>query len=259
MTIALNTAVERLIKARATCRTMAPLSEEDAGLTVEWAYEIQAALQAELERRGERAIGWKLGATSQSGRAVMGVKEPTSGFLLPQQYMSGADVPLAAFASLGVEAEVAFRMRTELAGPGVTADAAGRAAEGALAALELPDFIFSGKPTGPDFIANSVHARAIVLGSPVTPLAELGLDLAREGVVCEHNGEIVGTHTAAEVMGNPVNALAWLANHLAARGLSLKPGDLVMSGSISKMLRPKAGDTIRARFTRLGSVACRFV
>ena len=75
----------------------------------------------------------------------------------------------------------------------------------------------------------------------------------------EHNGEIVGTHTAAEVMGNPLNALAWLANHLETRGLALKPGDVVISGSISKILRPKAGDTIRARFTRLGSVAIKVV
>jgi 2-keto-4-pentenoate hydratase len=60
-------------------------------------------------------------------------------------------------------------------------------------------------------------------------------------------------------MGNPLNALAWLANHLETRGLALKPGDVVISGSISKILRPKAGDTIRARFTRLGSVGVKVV
>jgi 2-keto-4-pentenoate hydratase len=60
-------------------------------------------------------------------------------------------------------------------------------------------------------------------------------------------------------MGNPLNALAWLANHLATRGLALTPGDVVMSGAISKMLRPKAGDTIRARFTRLGAVSLKVV
>jgi len=30
-----------------------------------------------------------------------------------------------------------------------------------------------------------------------------------------------------------------------------------MSGSVSTLLRPKAGDTVRATFTRLGSVAVR--
>ena len=59
------------------------------------------------------------------------------------------------------------------------------------------------------------------------------------------------------MLGNPVNSLAWVANHLGARGLALKAGDLVMSGSVSTLLRPKAGDTVRATFTRLGSVAVR--
>ena len=40
---------------------------------------------------------------------------------------------------------------------------------------------------------------------------------------------------------------------------SLKPGDVVMSGAISKMLRPKVGDTVRASFTHLGSVSIKVV
>ena len=257
MTIPIQTAVERLIEARSTRRMIAPLSETDPSLTIQQAYAIQDALRAELERRGERPIGWKLGFTSGSSQATHGVNEPAAGFLLAGQHASGAEVSVGGFVGLGVEVEVAFRMRTKLVGPGVSADTALNAVEGALPALELPDFLYTGKPGAVDFIANSVHAKAIVLGSPLTPLR--GLDLALEGVVYEQNGEIVGTYTAAEVMGNPLNALAWLANHLGTRGLALKPGDVVISGAISKMLRPKAGDTIRARFTRLGSVAIKVV
>jgi 2-keto-4-pentenoate hydratase len=208
-----------------------------------------------LERRGQRPIGWKLGATSPSGQAVMGVKEPACGFLLPRQYASDAEVSARGFVTLGVEAEIAFKIRAKLVGPGITATEAGLAVEGAVAALELPDFIFSGKPRVADFVASSVIAKAIVLGSPVTPISEF--DVAREEVVYAHNDEIVGTYTGAVVMGNPLNALAWLANHLATRGLAVEPGDVVMSGAITKMLRPKVGDTIRANFAHLGSVSVR--
>jgi 2-oxopent-4-enoate/cis-2-oxohex-4-enoate hydratase len=86
----------------------------------------------------------------------------------------------------------------------------------------------------------------------------IGLDLALEGLVYEMSGRIVATNTAAEVMGNPLNSLAWLANSLAERGLGLRAGDIVLSGSISTLLRPKAGDVVTARFTRLGSVSARF-
>jgi 2-keto-4-pentenoate hydratase len=257
MTIAIRSAVERLIEAQSSSRPLAPLSETQDEFTLEHAYAIQDALRAELERRGQKPIGWKLGATSPSGQAVMGVKEPACGFLMSRQYANGSEVSAREFINLGVEAEVAFKMRTRLAGPGVTADAARRAIDGAVAALELPDFIFSGKPGVADFVASSVIAKAIVLGSPLMPLS--AFDVAREEVVFEHNDETVGTYTSAEVMGDPLNALAWLANHLATRGIALEPGNLVMSGAISKMLRPKTGDTIRANFAHLGSVSVKVV
>jgi len=253
MTISIETALERLIEAQSSQRLLAPLSETYGEFSREHAYAVQDALRAELVRRGQRPIGWKLGATSPSGQAVMGVKEPACGFLMPRQYASGAEVSAGEFVNLGVEAEVAFRMRTRLAGPGVTADTALLAVEGAVAALELPDFIFSGRPGVADFVASSVIAKAIVLGSPLTPLS--AFDVSREEVVYEHNGELVGTYTAAEVMGNPLNALVWLANHLATRGFALEPGDIVMSGAISRMMRPKIGDSIRANFAHLGSVS----
>jgi 2-oxopent-4-enoate/cis-2-oxohex-4-enoate hydratase len=102
-----------------------------------------------------------------------------------------------------------------------------------------------------------VLANAIVLGGPLTPVS--GLDLSLEGVVYEENGQRVATATAAEVMGNPLNSLAWLANALGKLGGRLRAGDVVLTGSIFKVFRPKAGAAVRAAFTRLGSVGCRFL
>jgi 2-oxopent-4-enoate/cis-2-oxohex-4-enoate hydratase len=96
-----------------------------------------------------------------------------------------------------------------------------------------------------------------VLGAPLTSVTHM--DLSVEGLVYELNGAVAATNAGAEVMGNPLNSLAWIANHLGARGLGLKAGDLVMSGSVSILLRPKAGDSVRATYTRLGSVSARFV
>jgi 2-keto-4-pentenoate hydratase len=253
MIISTQAAVEHLLDSRARHHAVAPLSEIHGELTLAHAYVIQDALRAELERRGQRSIGWKVAATSPATQAVVGVTEPVGGFLFPEQYASGAEVSAGEFAEMIVELEVAFRMRTRLTGPAVTAVTALAAAECAMPAFELPDWLLTGKPRAGDFVANSILAHAVVLGRPCHGLA--GLDLAQEQVVYEHNGEIVGSHRTAEVMGNPLNALAWLANHLATRGLALQPGDVVMSGSISKLLRPKAGDTIRARFEHLGSVS----
>ena len=203
-------------------------------------------------------IGWKAGFTHAALQKNYGVTEPVCGFLLGSGVLSsGAEVPMSRFSALVVEAEIAFVMRTDLAGPGVTPPRALQAVDGALPALELVDFRMSGKPTAADVVADGVFAKAIVLGTVLTPVHHL--DLALEGLVYELSGALAATNTAAEVMGSPANSLAWIANHLGARGLGLRAGDVVMTGSVSALLRPQAGDTVRATYTRLGSVSARFV
>lgn len=249
--------VDGFLAARRERRPLAPPSETGV-LSVEEAYRVQDRLREALVARGERVIGWKAGFTTKPVQAQFGVSEPASAFLLASDvFATGAGVPHARFVSLAVEAEVALLLRDDLAGPGVTPLAALRAVEGALPALELVDFRYTGKPGAADIIADGIYANAVVLGATVTPVRDL--DLALEGLVSEWNGAITSTNTAAEVMGTPINALAWIANHLGARGLGLHAGDIVMTGAVSNIIRAKAGDSVRARYTRLGSVSARFV
>jgi 2-keto-4-pentenoate hydratase len=250
--------VERLLANRAAPKQIAPPSAT-APLSFVEAYATQDRLREALVRRGERVIGWKAGFTSRALQQAHQTTEPVCAFLLAGTgiFPSGADVPASRFVQLGVEAEIAFVMASDLAGPGITPPVALRAVAGALPALELIDVRYSGKPIATDVIADGVFANAIVLGAPLTPVTHI--DLSLEGLVYELNGAVAATNAAAEVMGSPANSLAWIANHLGARGLGLKAGDLVMSGSVSMLLRPNAGDGVRATFTRLGSVSARFV
>jgi len=258
MPIAIDAAVDHLLQSRDGHRPVAPLSEKHPELSLVEAYSVQRALEQALVLRGERVIGWKAGFTNAAIQGQYGVTEPVLGFMLGSGVFSGGDsIPIDRFASVGVEVEVAFLLKRDLAGPGVTPVSALLAVEGAMPSLELIDFRCSGKPRGADVVADGVFANAIVLGRPLTPVA--ALDLALEGVVFEQNGQVVATNTAAEVMGNPLTSLAWLANTLGRMGRGLAAGDVVLSGSISKVLRPEQGESVRASFTRLGAVSCRFV
>lgn len=258
MPIVVSEAAQRLVKNRSSREVAPPLSESAADLTLEQGYAIQRMLERALVERGDRVVGWKAGFTNAALQESYGVSEPVLGFLLASGvFVSGDTVPLSRFVSLGLEVEMAFVMKADLAGPGVTAASALLAVEGAVPSFELIDFRMSGKPRGTDLVADGVLANAIVLGGPLTPVS--GLDLSLEGVVYEENGQRVATATAAEVMGNPLNSLAWLANALGKLGGRLRAADVVMTGSISKVFRPKAGDSVRASFTRLGSVSCRFI
>jgi 2-oxopent-4-enoate/cis-2-oxohex-4-enoate hydratase len=249
--------VESILRARSHRERCAPPSEQQP-LSLAEAYAIQDRVRETLVGRGERVIGWKAGFTSKAAQELFQCHEPVSAFLLASGvYPNRGEVPAARFVQLVVEAEIALVLKLDLAGPGITPLTALGAVEGAVPALELVDFRYSGKPIGSDVVADGVYANAIVLGSPLTDVRYL--DLALEGLVYEHNGALIATNTAAEVMGSPLNSLAWVANDLGARGLGLKAGQVVMTGSVSALVRPKAGDSVRATYTRLGSVSARFV
>jgi 2-keto-4-pentenoate hydratase len=257
VSVATDPLVERILTARQG-GTLTPAPTEGHPLAPGEAYDVQDRVRQALVARGERVIGWKAGFTNRATQEMFGTDQPVCGFLLGSGvYASGAEVPANTFVGLAVEAEVALVMGRALAGPGVTPPQALLAVEGAVPALELVDFRYTGKLTATDAVADGVLAKAVVLGAPLTDVTHV--DLALEGLVYEVNGKIVATNTAAEVLGSPINSLAWIANHLGVRGLGLRVGDVIMTGSVSIVLRPKAGDTVRARFTRLGMVSARFV
>lgn len=131
------TLLDEFLAARAQHRRLAPPSETRP-LSLEDAYATQDRLREAILGAGERLAGWKAGFTNRATQAAFGSDGPVCGFLLASGvFPSRAEVEFGRFASLVVEAEVAFVLRRDLAGPGVTAATALLAVEGALPALEL--------------------------------------------------------------------------------------------------------------------------
>ena len=87
---------------------------------------------------------------------------------------------------------------------------------------------------------------------PIALADDLGL--SQETIIFEQNGQIVSTTQGKDIMGNPLKAPAWLANRLADRGEHLQSGVIVMTGGVSKLIRPNVGDALSANFSRLGKV-----
>lgn len=49
--------------------------------------------------------------------------------------------------------------------------------------------------------------------------------------------------------------LTWLANELSRTGVGLKTGQMISTGTMTGMLRPKAGQSYRADFGPFGEVS----
>ena len=101
-------------------------------------------------------------------------------------------------------------------------------------------------------IADNVAQKGVVLGDPA-PFTEV-LDLAAMECHVVVNGREAAQGWGDAVLGDPVNAVVWLAGKLAGFGLALRAGDMVMTGSITRMLPLSPGDRARAEFAGIGSV-----
>jgi 2-keto-4-pentenoate hydratase len=157
-----------------------------------------------------------------------------------------------------VEAELAFVMERDLAGPGVSTARALAAIAGALPALEIVDSrVADWKIKLVDTVADNASSGLLVVGGRMRPVAELDLRLL--GVVVSRGGELVDTGAGAAVLGNPARCVAWLANKLGSFGASLRAGDVVLPGAVHAMIPVHPGDVFRAEFAHLGAVTARFL
>jgi 2-oxopent-4-enoate/cis-2-oxohex-4-enoate hydratase len=250
---------DELYQAWRSCEAVAPLTERESAITIADAYQIQLRM---IQRRldgGETVIGKKIGVTSKVVMDMLKVNQPDFGHLLSGMvFNEGEPIDCSRLIAPRAEAEVAFILKRDLVGPGVTAADVLRATDCVMPCFEIVDSrIRDWKIKIEDTIADNASCGVLTLGG--TRRDPRQIDLALAGMVLEKNGEIVSTSAGASVQGSPVNAVAWLANTLGRLGISLRAGDVILSGSQSPLVPVKAGDSLHCSVGGLGSTSVRFI
>jgi 2-keto-4-pentenoate hydratase len=250
---------QTLLQAETSRRPISPLTLEYPDLSIEEAYRIQLSIIEVKKTKGGLVVGKKAGVTSRAIQMMLGVNEPDFGYLLNDMVVNDGDsIQAAKLIQPKAEAEIAFVLRRDLQGPGLSAADVLIATEYVLPVLEIIDSrIEEWKIKLPDTIADNASCGRVVVGGTVHKID--GLDLRLVGVVLEKNSEVVATGAGAAVLGNPANAIAWLANKLATLDQTLKAGELILPGALCGAVDVKAGDSICATFDRLGTVKTKFV
>ena len=250
---------DRLYDALVAGQPVAPLSAEYPEMTIENAYHVQQRMIARRLDKGERIIGKKIGVTSKAVMNMLGVHQPDFGYLLDGMvYNEGESIEMASLIQPKAEGEIAFLLKKDLQGPGVTAADVLAATEGVMACFEIVDSrITDWKIKIQDTVSDNASCGVFVLGDQLVDIANL--DLATCGMVLEKNGEIVVTGAGAATMGHPVNAMVWLANTLGHLGIALKAGDIVLSGAMGAMVPVVKGDNLRMTIGGIGGCSVRFV
>lgn len=248
---------EQLYAARRDRAPIPPLTAANPSMTVAEAYDVQRHLVRLLQADGGEVVGYKLGLTSKPMQEMLGVHEPDYGPVLSTMvHESGSTFDLDEYIQPKVEAEILLVLDRPLRGPGVTTADAAQAVAGAVAAIEMVDSRIEDWKIGlADTISDLASSAATIKGSRVVPI---DFDVRLTGMVITRNGETEATGAGAAALGDPVHAVAWLANTLAPFGVTLEPGQFIMTGSLHAAFDVRPGDVVEAEFDRLGSVTMRF-
>jgi 2-oxopent-4-enoate/cis-2-oxohex-4-enoate hydratase len=250
---------DELYQALVNREAVDPLTDREPEITIQDAYRIQQRMIQRRVDAGETIVGKKIGVTSKIVMQMLNVDQPDFGQMTSGMVFSeGEAIRANSMIAPRAEAEVAFVLKGDLQGPGVTAADVLRVTDFVLPCFEIVDSrIKNWRIKIQDTVADNASCGVLTLGG--VRKSPRQLDLALAGMVLEKNGEVISTSTGAAVQGSPANAVAWLANTLGRLGIGLKAGEIILSGSQSPLVPVEAGDSLTCSVGGLGGTSVRFI
>ncbi|MDD3765387.1 MAG: fumarylacetoacetate hydrolase family protein [Nevskiales bacterium] len=241
-------------------RTIEPLTHRHDAIDIDDAYRVSLQFLRRRTAEGERVVGKKIGVTSKAVQDMLGVHQPDFGFLLDSmQVDNGAVVSLAQAGLIQprAEGEIAFVLKKDLQGPGVTEADVIDATDYVCPCFEIVDSrIHDWKIRIQDTVADNASCGVFVLGPDrVDPRS---LDLAAVAMDIRRNGEHIASGLGSAVQGHPATAVAWLANTLGRFDIPFLAGEIILSGSLAPLIPITPGDRFEMSLAGIGSAAIGF-
>ncbi|MFB6079116.1 MAG: 2-keto-4-pentenoate hydratase [Halarchaeum sp.] len=231
----------------------APTDEHD--LTIQDAYDVQSRFVQRRIDDGAEVVGHKIGLTSDAIQNQLGVDEPDFGRLLDTMFVDGRTIPADDLLQPRVEPEIGFLIEEELEPPVSYLDVL-EATERVVPVLEIIDSrVRDWDIQIQDTVADNASSALYLTGEAVHPVD--ARDLSLEGVKFHLNGELAASGVGAAVLDHPARSVAWLANTLADLDVSLEPGHLVLSGSLTSAVDVEPGDVLGVEFSSIGTIHAR--
>ena len=251
---------DELFAALRSRSTLDPLTSREAGIDIDDAYRISLRFLERRTAEGEKIVGKKIGVTSKPVQDMLGVHQPDFGFLTDRMWVAdGSSVSLtkAGLIQPRAEGEIAFVLKKDLRGPGVTEDQVLDATDYVSPCFEIVDSrIRDWKIKIQDTVADNASCGVFVIGKDrVAPQA---LDLAAVKMDIHKNGAHVASGLGSAVQGHPATAVAWLANTLGRFGIPFLAGEVILSGSLAPLLPALPGDRFHMTLAGIGEASISF-
>lgn len=249
---------DTLYSALTNQQTIAPLTDSHPDITIEDAYQISLRLLQNRLDSGEKVIGKKIGVTSKAVMDMLDVRQPDFGFMTDAMRYDG-EMPISkTLIQPRAEGELAFLLKKDLTGPGISNADVLAATEAVMPCFEVVDSrIDDWKIKIQDTVADNASCGLFTVNEAAA-LDPRKIDLSTCGMVVTKNGKVISTGAGAAAMGSPVNCVAWLANTLGQFGITLNAGDIILSGSLVPLEPVAAGDIMTVRVGGIGECTVNF-
>jgi 2-keto-4-pentenoate hydratase len=217
-----------------------------------------AIAKARLRRRRHARSGYKLGYTSAAMRRQMNIAHPNYGVLTGDMFIEGGTIAFSALIHPLVEPEIAIALGRDLAGGGHDRNSVVAAEPLFMAAIEVCDTRYHEyRFKAVDNIADNSSAARYVLGTPMPVTA--GCDLRTLVAELWIDDQLTDQGVGANALGDPLLAVAWLANRLHAEGATLKAGEIVLTGGLTRGYLVQRGQQIRSHLVGAGDGTLLFI
>ncbi len=250
---------DALFAAMRAQKTIAPLTETYPAITIADAYQISLHFLEQRLEKGERVIGKKIGVTSAPVMDLLNVRQPDFGFMTDAMRYDGVMPISDLLIQARAEGEIAFLLKDDLVGPGITSDDVIAATASIMPCFEVVDSrIQDWKIKIQDTVADNASCGLFAVNESAG-IDPNSFDLANCEMTVTKNGAVISTGKGSAAMGNPANCVAWLANTLGEYGMTLHAGDIILSGSLVPLEPVSAGDVMIVAVNGMGECRVEFI
>jgi len=205
---------------------------------------------------GAKPLGWKIGINAPPVMEKLAISAPIVGHLTSERRLrAGADCDLSAATFPGLEPEVAIHVSRDVGGSASSEEAI-QAIGSIGCALEVVDIDLPFDDLEA-IVAGNVFHRAVLLGP--ADVARPGDDLSGSGVAVMRGGEELARAPALPTFDELARTTAHVAHLLASQGQHLRAGEVIIAGSLTKVIAVKSGETLDVDFGALGGLSITFV
>ncbi len=213
---------------------------------------VQSQALAHAIAQGDTLRGWKLGLGAPAARQQFRLDAPLMGFLLAENFIpGGATVNLNGWTRPMLEAEIAVHLASTVS-PDLSDRDLLACVAGIGPAIELLDIDAPGDDVAA-IVAGNIFQRRVVAG-PITPgwsddgVRGFATAIIIDGVVVQSASD------PTKLTGGIIQNLRHAAAYLAAFDHKLRPGDVLIAGSITPAVPVRANQHVAVRIEGLGSL-----